>query len=270
MAETKFNISVLSKIVGIAPETVRHYERKGIGKPLIQENKYRKYELHDLCILARARAYREYGFSLEEAREMMETMNIDYTLNNLEKRAENLENQIYKEISVLESIKKKVSEIKESYRDLGKISIRNRPAMYAVHTFHNGVPMVDSIEAGKAAKWYGKQTITFPIWEFSCDQFEKGDIKDYDVHMAVMADETRSPEVPISESVIRYFPSCTCLHTITLSDIADGWTEAFKPIFEYMRTRGMHATGPILWQTVTGHASENVFMYCRNLYIPIL
>lgn len=272
MENKPFSIGVASDIVGIAPETIRHYERKGIIEPEVQnDNHYRKYHMHDICILGRARAYREYGFTLDEAREMMSVPKIEFVVDKLQERADTLEKKIFNEISTLYSIKKKISDIRQAYQEIGSFSIRNRPAMYATQTFRNGEPVTEQIKAGQAASWYGKQTITFPIWHFDAEQFEAENIQDYEVYMAVLESDAAVGEISLDSTGLGYLPPCTCLHTVTKCDINEEWKTTFAPVVSYMKQHGMHATGPIIWQTVTGHAGENEdgFVYCRNLWIPI-
>ena len=79
MKRSKFKIGQVSKMMGIAPETIRYYERKKIiTPPKDTDNGYRQFDIFDVCILGKARTYLRYGFSLEEAQELLAAEDIGH------------------------------------------------------------------------------------------------------------------------------------------------------------------------------------------------
>lgn len=70
-----YKIGEVAKLLGISSETVRYYEREGViqSQKIDQESGYRYYEALDINALMRVRMYRNYGFTLQEAKEMLNT-----------------------------------------------------------------------------------------------------------------------------------------------------------------------------------------------------
>ncbi len=265
-----FNIGIASDIIGIAPETIRHYERKDILKPSVQgSNRYRQYIMPDICVLARARAYREYGFSLEHANKMMSEENIDFTVQSLQTRANELESTIFKELALLGNIKRKIADIAQVQADVGKFSMRNRPALRGVHTFCNGAPDIESIKVAKVSEWYSNQTITFTYWSFDGTRFENLDVEDFDIYMGILESDTTTTDLKAEQGVVHH-PSRACLHTATISCIDDDRRKTFEPIVEYLHKNHMHVNGEVIWQTISGHTYGESCMYYRNLWIPLI
>ena len=67
-----YKIGEVAKLLGISSETVRYYEREGViqSQKIDQESGYRYYEALDINALMRVRMYRNYGFTLQEAKQM--------------------------------------------------------------------------------------------------------------------------------------------------------------------------------------------------------
>ena len=262
-----FSIKVISDIVGIAPETIRHYERKNILKPSIEDsNGYRRYKMSDVCILGKARAYRQYGFSLNEIQRMVTEPNPDYAIEKMHGWAAEMEQKIFEEIAMLNAMKKKIEQVRSQHR---KFSIQNRPEMLAIRTFTKGAPDLASIHAAKASAWYSNQIVTFPCWSFQGEQFKRRAWEDYSIYMAMMRSDLAKSEIILDDNILQ-LPACTCLYTSTISSVDEDRETTLAPILDYINAQGMNITGEVIWQTVYGHATENSFMYYRNCWIPIL
>ena len=74
-----YKIGEVAKLLGISSETVRYYEREGVirSQKIDQESGYRYYEALDINALMRVRMYRNYGFTLQEAKEMLNTCTLE-------------------------------------------------------------------------------------------------------------------------------------------------------------------------------------------------
>ena len=92
-----YTIGELAKILGITPETIRYYERKGIIAPIHDEKtNYRYYTTWDLHMIIRARCYLGFGLTIDETSKILQKRTleeIDDVLDNQEKIIE--QNIIY-------------------------------------------------------------------------------------------------------------------------------------------------------------------------------
>ncbi len=68
-----YSIGDISKLLGLTPESLRHYERLGLIKPTsIGENGYRFYDMQTYTHLYFIKKYRSLGFSLPEIKEIFD------------------------------------------------------------------------------------------------------------------------------------------------------------------------------------------------------
>ena len=84
-----YTIGELAKILGITPETIRYYERKGIIAPIHNEKtNYRYYTTWGLHMIIRARCYLGFGLTIDETSKILQKRTleeIDDVLDNQEK-----------------------------------------------------------------------------------------------------------------------------------------------------------------------------------------
>jgi MerR family transcriptional regulator, redox-sensitive transcriptional activator SoxR len=64
-------IGELARRAGIAPSTVRYYERRGLIEPPDREGGWRRYESSALSVLAVIELSKEAGFTLDEIGELL-------------------------------------------------------------------------------------------------------------------------------------------------------------------------------------------------------
>jgi redox-sensitive transcriptional activator SoxR len=64
-------IGELARRAGIAPSTVRYYERRGLIEPPDREGGWRRYESSALTVLAVIELSKEAGFTLDEIGELL-------------------------------------------------------------------------------------------------------------------------------------------------------------------------------------------------------
>lgn len=70
----RYKIGEVSKILKMPPESIRFFEQKGVLKPhKDNSNRYRYYTVWDINRLLEYRKYRELGFSLNEAIEIIKS-----------------------------------------------------------------------------------------------------------------------------------------------------------------------------------------------------
>lgn len=72
MDGVKYKIGDVAKILGISPDLLRYYEKKGVVKPTKDpENDYRYYDFWDINFLMDCLWFKNFGFSIEQIAEMV-------------------------------------------------------------------------------------------------------------------------------------------------------------------------------------------------------
>ena len=80
-----YTIGELARLFSLNPDTLRHYEDKGILRPVRRENRYRIYGIQDICTLNVVRALREADMSLEEIRTYLEGRTVARTMDLMDR-----------------------------------------------------------------------------------------------------------------------------------------------------------------------------------------
>ena len=92
----KYKIGDMAKILGISPDLLRYYEKKGVVSPVKDRNNdYRYYDTRDTNFLVDCLFYKNFGFSIEETSELVRSCSIDEIAGRF------LENETQLEESIL-------------------------------------------------------------------------------------------------------------------------------------------------------------------------
>ena len=114
----KYTIGELAKILGVTTETIRHYERKKLIKPVHdQETGYRYYNTWDLHMLLRARCYLGFGFSAEQTAAILQNNDLNKLDLLLEQQEMILQEKILYNMNILKKIRKNRQLIRDILND---------------------------------------------------------------------------------------------------------------------------------------------------------
>lgn len=109
----KFTIGEFAKLKNITSETLRHYDRVGLLKPIKTDEKtgYRYYSILQYEKLSTILELRQLGMSVEEIKKYFDNRNLNQSLNILKQKYNELEEKI-KELKALEkSTKEKIKHL---------------------------------------------------------------------------------------------------------------------------------------------------------------
>ena len=130
MADKKFySVGKTAKLVGMTAETLRHYDRVGLIRPVKDEwTKYRRYTDRDVIRLNIVSALRSMGIPLREIKTMLDTNDIQKLVGEFERALRRADEAIRK----LKEAKRRIERVKryyESKREIptGGISVKSMP-----------------------------------------------------------------------------------------------------------------------------------------------
>jgi DNA-binding transcriptional MerR regulator len=107
-----FTVKQLSKLAGVTPRTLHHYDDIGLLKPSrIGENGYRYYEEESLLKLQQILFYRELDFPLDDIRKIMGRRDFD-VLKALESHKESLTKQMERTKRLLVTVDNTIHHLK--------------------------------------------------------------------------------------------------------------------------------------------------------------
>jgi DNA-binding transcriptional MerR regulator len=108
------SIGEFSKLCMVTTKTLRHYDLIGLLKPLDlnEENGYRYYGIEQLNLMLKISRLKEYGFSLEEIKSMLEADNV-ILINTMEQKFIEMEKHLKEEAMNLKRLKIDIANIKK-------------------------------------------------------------------------------------------------------------------------------------------------------------
>ena len=127
-----YKIGEVAKLLGISSETVRYYEREGViqSQKIDQESGYRYYEALDINALMRVRMYRNYGFTLQEAKEMLNTCTLEEIAERLAEKKMELQAAVAWNERLLACADRMIEIHRSAAEMLWKYRIEESPAMF--------------------------------------------------------------------------------------------------------------------------------------------
>lgn len=116
----KYGITELARLFGISSEAIRKYEKKGvlnIGRN--DQNQYRQYDIWDISALFHVRKYTQMGFGVTKTADLMNTTDIDLTIEEIRQRQRELTEEIIyrqKVMARLDEYERELSDYQELQR----------------------------------------------------------------------------------------------------------------------------------------------------------
>ncbi|MCM1991787.1 MerR family transcriptional regulator [Oceanirhabdus seepicola] len=126
-------IGEVAKIFDISADTLRHYDKIGLLKPIKLKNKiYRYYGVKQFDLLYMIQSLRLVDMSLNDIKVILYDKNLKKFSDYLGKQQIDIENQINDLIMMKESINKLKYRIDNLDRDINEIYIKKSPKMWAI------------------------------------------------------------------------------------------------------------------------------------------
>ena len=134
----KYKIGDMAKILGISPDLLRYYEKKGVVSPVKDRNNdYRYYDTRDTNFLVDCLFYKNFGFSIEETSELVRSCSIDEISGRFLENETQLEESIRRQQLLLRRSQEYRRSIARISDHLGRCSFDRRPACIYYINRHN-------------------------------------------------------------------------------------------------------------------------------------
>ncbi|MGG1396829.1 helix-turn-helix domain-containing protein [Bacillus salipaludis] len=94
--ENKLSIGEMAKLRNVTVDTLRHYDKIGLLKPIYTDPKtgYRYYSIYQYEVLGTIKELRKIGFSLEEIKQFLTDRNVKKSVQFLQKSMNNIQEKI--------------------------------------------------------------------------------------------------------------------------------------------------------------------------------
>ena len=263
-------IAEVSRLSGISAETIRHYERLGLIHPLRNDQTgYRYYTIVDICLIGKIQTFLQCGFSLKESKEMLNNMDISNMNSFFDERIRELEQQMLESFKRIHGMRRKGRQLSLIESNMGKFSLKTRPAMYLLNTYEDGkVINLPDLEEVHAA-WFKRQVFTFPFerWEETGESASLHQIVQY-VGLGIEKKDFADSGLEYNELMTEY-PEIPCVHTVlAVRNPVETRDKILEIIDNYMMEQGLTQNGDILFETLFLSEADGQAVYYRSVWIP--
>ncbi len=260
----KIKISEAAKTLGIAPETLRHYEKKHIIKPEKADGSgYRFFTMNDLCVLSKVRGFMQYGFSIDDSYQLVMSEGIEQTKEMLLSRADTIQEDIRLQMAKLQSLYARMNLINRAMDNIGRFSLRTAEDYYLLEQFDKKGNLIGDFEQN--SDWIN-QTITYPFSIMSGKDFSSGILNSKMMGLSLEASQ-RTPEIEISVNTVHIFLG-KCIYTGCILN-----SQNINPITEsvntYLSQMGLSLRGDIMERTISTMITDGEISYLAELWIPV-
>ncbi|MDQ6595780.1 MerR family transcriptional regulator [Bacillus salipaludis] len=120
--QNKLSIGEMAKLRNVTVDTLRHYDKIGLLKPIYTDPKtgYRYYSIYQYEILGTIKELRKIGFSLEEIKQFLTNRNVKKSVHLLQQSLDNIQekiNELQKIHKILKTRLNNIERFTKSYQD---------------------------------------------------------------------------------------------------------------------------------------------------------
>lgn len=254
-------IARTAELLDISPQTIRLYERNGILRcQKGDENGYRYFDRININVLTWARIYRSLGFSMEEARKLLNDCDAENALAHYERRVREMDEEILRARMQRQMLVERKERIEFAMAHLGEISIGAMPEYYYCTMHTNDRFDLDDEMAGRIREWNAYYPFMWSACLLPMESFEKGDDVWLGIRM-ILAQHAREMQVDVTPPVV-HVPQRRCVYTCFRreNEACQSFRHNLQYVLDDMRRKGMACTGNVLVQPllILQKTSKNV------------
>ena len=263
----KYKIGEVAKLLGISPDLLRYYEKKGVVSPEKGEfNDYRYYDSWDINFLMDCLWFKNFGFSIDQISHMVRNTSAeDITAMFLSKEQE-LEAAIRRSQLLLLRSREYRQDI-EKLSQLGKFNVADSPAG-AFYLNRYGDEYA-SDPAPLAHKWLEVMPFNHRYFQFSEGALRGQDPNGYQWGYFLSDSYVKELKLEV-EAPMKWLAPERSLHTVCKSSGKGRFGAAMlSPAVEYAKQHGIRIKGPAKGTLLASLYDENELSGYFEVWIPI-
>lgn len=266
----RYTIKDVANFAGMSTEAVRYYEKQGlISAEKNEENGYRYYKTWDIHMLMQARLYRQYGYSMNETKEMLQSKSVDALEQIFEKKKQELHENIVLQMRMLNYIKDRCS-ILHSTRHLNQnVCLEIRPEMFRFDIQNNYRLINDNSEIVNITQ----NLLTDTPFIVSSACFKKDDfINDKPVFsfgFSILKEFANARMFQNNPCVHHYNEALCVTHTAISTEKNELSPHVFQSALDYIYDNGLAIIDDVITNVVAYRINNNVKEVIHKIWIPV-
>lgn len=221
-----YRIGDYARFMGVSADLLKHYEKCGLIKSVTAENGYRYYPFQASVPLLECMRLQQYGFSLREARHLMQDATFEEAQAMLARRTEDMQRQIAFQQMVIDE-HGRISQWMEMMKDRHThIIIKDvEPVLFLPQSRHR-----DFIADERITKLLPAWVDAMPLVKSCCLTPYKGTFEDRSWGLSVTQSHADQLQLPVND-VVQRIPGGRYVHV----HFRHTMTQASAPLFDQIR-----------------------------------
>ncbi len=264
-----YKIGDVSKILGISPDIMRYYEKKGIVKPHKDENNdYRYYEVWDINFLIECLWFKQFGFGMKDIAKIISKSSYDELQDTLTHKEQELQESITHQQMLLDCLQTHNDHLEDCQKCLSKFDIQSSPYVIRYINRYNFL-YDDSPEIQEL----GRQWLDYFPFINRCFSVKLDVLmshgSDFEWGFSMPVEYASKLNVDIRPP-IEHVPSCRCLHTVVRQPGKYGFsTKLLDPMLDYARENSLDICGDARGRLLCSVREDDVMTGYFEAWIPI-
>lgn len=263
-----YKIGEIAKMLGISPETIRNYERKGMIDPYKEEStQYRYYDVIQINHLMNIQKYQRYGYTLQQIKDIMKnTSMLPLEMSLEEKQADLLEEAFYMNLR-LHSINENMQCMLQAQNAKQGCFMGKRPAMYRL-SYQNKYELdTQEVVQQELVKWLKHADLPFMSGSTSALAIMNG-THAFDFGFCMY--KQTAEYIGIKENaVVKYYDSCPAILFYYEVNANSDMKASADMVLEYAREHGVEICGESVTRVIFANWKKEDYTISHLVWIPI-
>ena len=251
----KYKIGDVSKILGISPDLLRYYQKKGVVTPSTGEsNNYRYYDAWDINFLIDCLWFKNFGFGIEQTAKLVSQSSYEDVLADMHTRCDEIRDSIRHQQLLLERSEQYFAAMGRISTMLGKCDLVYSPEFYRYLNRHNYDYENISELQDLSHQWLQYMPFVNRSFEIEREDLENR-TDNYAWGYSMGMDFVEKLAVPLEPPVTHLLSEPSVHALFTSSGKTDFSPRHMEFVMDYVREHGL---------TVTGNARGNLICSVMN------
>ena len=265
----RYKIGDVAKILGISPDLLRYYEKKGVVKPVKdQNNDYRYYEPWDINFLIDCLWFKNFGFGIEQVAHMVSSCTMDELLSVMGDKESEIEENIFRQELLLRRGRQHLKEVSRVRDLLGKCDLVDSPEIYRYLNRYNFI-----YDNSKELQKLSHQWLQYMPFTHRCFEIERDDLSNgrdnYAWGFSLGMDYVRDLKVPLNPPVM-HLPSQLSIHSAFTSSGKGAFTPRhLEFMVDYAREHDLEVAGNARGNLVCSILEEDKLTGYFEVWLPV-
>lgn len=267
----KRKIGDVSRMLGISAAGIRLYEKRGIVTARKEESSgYRYYDVLDISALMRSRAYRGFGYTIQQTAELLNEKDPFSVLETHERQIEQLREEIRFKEQALSWLERLCAQQRRLSAELGKCRLEMSPPMYRIEFMGKLGLLEDGCPVEVVQRWMKYMPFALMSTRYPLAVFQKEESRE-NVLTGLCVEEEDGKFLGIEPNEFeKHYPARWSVYTLLRNDRGNMNTEeSLIPLYKFLETNRLEPVDDGISRTILAYDKAENYPRYRQLWVPV-